>query len=110
MAEASWVKGDDIRTVSFARDNRFVGDGFVGIAGQGGLDSPSNRSRVSQTYAKPGPAIMDLPADYKLKTKVAEFGVHPLAAGFAEGKPAEVVPTNVSHECDRTQSVSVCHS
>ena len=57
---------DHIRPLSLARDDGFVGDGFVGIAGQSGGDPIA-----SGTDCQTCPTEVDLPFDGELETKLA---------------------------------------
>jgi hypothetical protein len=60
MAECGGLKSDDIGSLDFACDDRLVGDGFVGVAGQFGQD-------VVPKYVKACPTEVVLPVDEKLQ-------------------------------------------
>ena len=66
MTEARRFKGDDIRPFGLACDDSFIGDGFVGIAGESGMEYPGGSFDVES-----GPTIVDLVVELKLKTEIA---------------------------------------
>lgn len=73
MTEAGVLKDDDIVPVSLACNDRLVGGGFVGVAGEGSSDM----SAFAKSRIEPRPAIVDLSLNHESQTEVVVLNATP---------------------------------